>query len=180
MKRNPTKSYITNSLLYLLYLHPSNVEQNSFRSRRNQSVFTSRPCLQSKQTSSYHSWLIVHWWRYSFTLGTRSTRFFIRITNSLYQWIRTRGARLSLSLFFCRCCIRKTATPEGHATRKMKLFQFFGWEMAATRIGRGLLVVLRKGWSYARNIKVLGDGNGICIQCNDGTGVWKGEVYIYI
>lgn len=52
--------------------------------------------------------------------------------------------------------------------------------MAATRIGRGLLVVLRKGWSYARNIKVLGDGNGICIQCNDGAGVWKGEVYIYI
>ena len=46
--------------------------------------------------------------------------------------------------------------------------------MAATRIGRGLLVVLRKGWSYARNIKVLGDGNGICIQCNDGAGVWKG------
>lgn len=36
-----------------------------------------------------------------------------------------------------------------------------------------------KGWSYARNIKVLGDGNGICIQCNDGAGVWKG-IYIYI
>lgn len=124
MKRNPTKSYITNSLLYLLYLHPSNVEQNSFRSRRNQSVFTSRPCLQSKQTSSYHSWLIVHWWRYSFTLGTRSTRFFIRITNSLYQWIRTRGARLSLSLFLSLLCPenRDTGGPRDPENETVSIF----------------------------------------------------------
>lgn len=32
---------------------------------------------------------------------TRSTRFFIRITNSLYQWIRTLSLFLSVSLLLC-------------------------------------------------------------------------------
>lgn len=53
--------------------------------------------------------------------------------------------------------------------------------MAATRIGRWLTrrVTERLG-SYARNIKVLGDGDGICIQCNDEAGVWRGYECIYV